>query len=283
MKRIINYKDFNIFRIEKNVWDIDYHNHNFYEIILIEEGEGIHCLNQVRFPYEKNDVFLLTPSDAHKFEIYKKTKFIYLKYTENFLLSISTIEKNHNWKETLKLTLSQKQVFYESVIKNKLETENIVNTAKILLSEFQNRSTYRHEMINFLFSAVMTILVRNLNKIWTIKKEEKIEKILSYLNVYVLDHEKIKIKNLAREFIMSENYISLYVKKNTGFSIQYHIIQNKVNIAEKLLIESQLNINEISEEIGFNDASHFNKFFKKHRKISPSEYRQLWNANNTSI
>lgn len=278
MQRIVNFRTFNVFSIEKDVWDIDYHNHNFYEIILIEQGEGIHHLNQVKFNYKKNDVFLLTPSDAHSFEIHQKTKFIYIKYTEQFLLDALTLENNKNWKEALQLTLYQKPLLFESIIKDEKEAENLLQLAKILEIEFQSKNTYSNEIIKNLYATVMTIIVRNLYKNgsekWVTLEGEKIEKILSYINIYTLDNDKMKIENLAKQFLMSKNYISLYVKKNTGFSIQNHIIQNKITIAERLLKQGKLNINEISSHLGFNDASHFHKIFKKYKNVSPSEWRR---------
>lgn len=281
MKRIINYKSFNIFTIEKDVWDFDYHNHNFYEIILVEEGEGLHYLNHVKFRFKKGDVFLLTPSDAHKFEIEKKIKFIYIKYTEQFLLDLLSAEKNTNWKDAIRLTLFQKPILYESIIKDPWEKEALFRTSKTLLHEFQSNNVYSDKITINLFSVMITIITRNLNRIgkknWLANEGERIEKILSYINIHSLDNEKMKIENLALQFMMSKNYISLYVKKNTGHSIQHYILQNKISIAEKLLTKSKFNINEIATNLGFNDASHFNKFFKKYKKSSPTEYRKKVN------
>lgn len=278
MKRIINYKSLNVFIIEKDIWDIDYHNHNFYEIILVDEGEGLHYLNHVKFQYKKGDVFLLTPSDAHEFEIQKKTKFIYIKYSEQFLLDLLSSEKNNNWKDAIRLTLFQKPILFETIIKDPKENEALFSASKMLLYEFQSNNTYSDEIIANLFSVIITIITRNLNKIckqnWLANEGERIEKILSYIHIYALDNDKMKIENLASQFMMSKNYISLYVKKNTGHAIQHHILQNKISIAEKLLSQGRFNINEIATNLGFNDASHFNKFFKKHKNISPTEYRK---------
>ena len=55
----------------------------------------------------------------------------------------------------------------------------------------------------------------------------------------------MKIENPAEEFMLSPNYISIYIKKQTGFSIQQHIIQHKLKTAEKLLLQSHYNISEL--------------------------------------
>ncbi|MCW6015592.1 helix-turn-helix transcriptional regulator [Serratia marcescens] len=44
--------------------------------------------------------------------------------------------------------------------------------------------------------------------------------------------------------------------------------------AKWLLIHSNQNINEISNEIGYNNTTYFSKLFKKIVGQSPSEYRE---------
>jgi AraC-like DNA-binding protein len=112
-----------------------------------------------------------------------------------------------------------------------------------------------------------------MNQNWASKNLSRIDKILYYINVNFLDADRMKIENMAGEFMLSSNYISIYMKKETGFSIQQHIIQYKVK-AEKLLLQSTYNISEIADRLGFNDVSHFNKIFKTYRNQSPSAFKK---------
>lgn len=280
MKRILNYRDFNVFTLEKDFWDVDYHNHNFYEMILIDKGNGKHRLNDVTFSYKEGDVFLLSPQDAHEFQIESTTRFIYIKFTEQFVSDALLWIRNSETKENIKLLLVNKPIIYESAIKDNIDTIQIFQLSKILLNEFNNKKNINNELIYHIFSSIIIILIRNLiqhcdMEKWFSTESEKIEQILSYLNVYALDKDKMKIENLAKEFMISENYISIYLKKHTGMTIQSHILQYRMKAAENLLQKSSYNINEIADKLGFNDASHFNKIFKKHHEISPSEYRKL--------
>jgi len=278
VNRIINFRSFNVFILEKEYWDYGYHNHNFYELILIEEGKGKHRLNQVDFKYKKGDVFLLTPADKHEFSIEKKTKFIYIKFTEEFLLELLLLQNDEMWKETLMLSLQSGQISNSSAISFKEESIYFFQLSKMLLYEFNNRFSYNEVIIADLFSSLLVILVRNLNKVKDREQRillegEKIEKILAYIRVNALDNEKMKIENLANKFLISANYVSIFVKKHSGLSIQNHIIQYKIKTAQKLLKNSKLNVNEISFKLGFNDASHFNKIFKKYNGMSPLQFR----------
>ena len=60
-----------------------------------------------------------------------------------------------------------------------------------------------------------------------------------------------------------------------------YVAQLKIGEAQKLLMNTDKSIGSISEELGFNDNSHFNVMFKKYTGLSPTEYRQYFK--NTTV
>jgi AraC family transcriptional regulator, L-rhamnose operon regulatory protein RhaS len=278
VKRIINHRDFNIFKIEKTVWDIDYHNHNFYEIILVEEGSGNQRLNDVTFLYKKGDVFFLKPDDAHEFFIEEKTSFMYIKFTNQFIGDLMLWNDSMRNKLNFDDLLLKSSNYYESFINNEDDQMHFRSLANMIYYEFNHFQNRSFELIFQLFLSLILLLMRNIvshSSGLGQLKVNKIDKILSYITINALNPEKMKIANLAQEFSLSEKYISIYFKAQTGLSIQNHVTQIKIKAAEKLLINSSYNVNEIAIKLGFNDASHFNKFFKKYKLISPTEFQKI--------
>jgi len=278
MKRIVNFSSFNVFSIEKEVWDIEYHNHNFYELIVIASGKGTHYLNGITFTYKKGDAFLLRPSDAHTFSIKNKTRFIYIKFTEHHIWENLQADKKSELNKVVRLMMEDSSFVYDLAITNKADRKHLLQLAMVLLYEFSNKSIYSKEVSADLFSAIITILIRNIMNSGGRERVSKginqAERILYYINVNAMDAEKMKLEHLAKEFMFSRNYISIYIKKQTGFSIQQHVMHHKIKAAEKLLNQSNYNINEIADRLGFNDASHFNKIFRTYKNMSPSAFRK---------
>jgi len=283
MKRIINFRDFNVFSVEKEVWDVAYHNHNFYELIVIEAGSGKHRLNDITFAYTEGDVFLLRPSDEHEFEIDQKTKFIYIKFTEGYVNEVLLPGKSNKVKTVIQLLMMGQAVAYKSGIQQQPDRAHFLQLAGLLLHEHQNKTSNNNEVAASLFFSMILLLTRNLidngpEQKWMLNGQDKIESILAYINIYALEAAKMKIDNMAEVFLLSPNYISVYVKKETGFSVQQHVVQHKINAAVKLLALSNYTINEIADKLGFLDNSHFNKLFKKYTGMAPLLYRKNHSA-----
>lgn len=279
MQRINSFHAINIFTLEAEKWEYKIHKHNFYELIFVEKGSGEHLLNDVSYSFKRGDVFLLTPNDAHEFIINEKIKFIYLKFTEQIFLEKLNTNKKTYWEESLRNILIK---FIHSNDSNVVCCEedkaHILCLLNIMLYEYNNKKAlFNNEVVLELFGSIMSIVTRNLNQNRISNKSfdkntERINAILTYIRINAINNQKMDIRKMAEYFLMSPNYISIFVKKHSGLSIQQHIIQSKIKLAEKLLKQNRFTINEISDKLGFTDASHFNKIFKKYKSINPSEF-----------
>ena len=99
----------------------------------------------------------------------------------------------------------------------------------------------------------------------------KISKVAAYLNTHY--KEKIALKDIADKFAISEYYLSRNFRKVTGFYFSEYLNTTRINMAKKLLRESNYNITRISEETGFNTITHFGRMFKNMVGVSPKKYR----------
>ena len=87
--------------------------------------------------------------------------------------------------------------------------------------------------------------------------------------------KKISIDEVAQLVNMSPSAFSHYFKKRTYRSFTDYLIDLRISNACRLLIETDMSIANISEEIGFNNLSNFNKVFKKRKQKTPKDYRKI--------
>ena len=103
---------------------------------------------------------------------------------------------------------------------------------------------------------------------------DKLKSILHYLDEHYV--EDISLDLLAERFFISKYYLSREFKKEYGTTIIQYILTKKITTAKELLRYSNSSIEEIARLCGIDDASYFNKVFKKMEGCTASEYRKRW-------
>jgi len=80
---------------------------------------------------------------------------------------------------------------------------------------------------------------------------------------------------LASSVNLSKYHFSTKYKDVTGYSPIQHFIMLKMEKACYLLDITSRSINQISDDLGFDDAQYFSRQFKKVIGVSPREYRKM--------
>ena len=81
-------------------------------------------------------------------------------------------------------------------------------------------------------------------------------------------------KKYAAALHISANYLNQLCNQVHGNSAGYIIRERQVLEAKRLLTNASLSIKEISAMLNFKDNSYFSKFFKRHCRQSPEEFKQ---------
>jgi YesN/AraC family two-component response regulator len=79
----------------------------------------------------------------------------------------------------------------------------------------------------------------------------------------------------AGEVNLSPNYLSDLLKKETGRNTQDHIHFYLIEKAKNLLLSTNMSVNQIAYQLGFEYPQYFGNLFKKKTGISPNEYRNI--------
>ena len=58
-----------------------------------------------------------------------------------------------------------------------------------------------------------------------------------------------------------------------GETFSSYMGKQKIEWSKQLLATTDLTVSQISDELGYNDASYFIKMFKKHTSTTPASYR----------
>lgn len=274
MKRENLHKPFEIIYEELDECPLLEHKHSFFELVYIVSGKGLQCINNNVFEYHDGHMFLLTPQDCHSFDVHSTTKFLFIKFNNIYLksnmLQSDTIQR-------LEFILDNANHKPGCILRNQSDKNLVKPLVEAILREHINQYLYNNELITQLVNTLILVVARNIAKFLpddvSSCSESRTLDILQYIQSNIYHPEKLRAKTVAEHFGISEFYLGRYFKKHTNETMQQYIASYRLKLIETRLLHSNLRINEIATELGFTDESHLNKVFRKHRGVSPKEFR----------
>lgn len=88
--------------------------------------------------------------------------------------------------------------------------------------------------------------------------------------------DELNLDSLADFMHLNKNYICQLFKKEVGMTYIAYLNQYRVEQSKILLRNSDKQLAEISEDVGYTDPTYFSRIFKKLTEISPNKYRQTY-------
>lgn len=97
------------------------------------------------------------------------------------------------------------------------------------------------------------------------KSQRRQQQIVNYTVYYLENHykEEITLEKLAQDQFLSPTYLSKIFKEATGVSPINYLIEIRLKRAKDMLKNDNLTIKEVASAVGYQDAYHFSKSFKK--------------------
>lgn len=94
-----------------------------------------------------------------------------------------------------------------------------------------------------------------------------------------LDDPEFGVPMMSTHLAISQSVLYKKLKALTDMSVNDFIKSIRLKRAAQLLSQSSMHINEVAFNVGYNDRKYFSKEFKKHFRVTPSEYAEGQRAN----
>lgn len=264
--------------------DFSYHSHDKYEIYYFHGGDCRYLIGDNIYHLQQDDFIIMNGLTLHR--AYPEPGISYERSVIEFSSEwIKPILDNLNVPELLSPFNDQSNTLFRGIDKAELEEmkELIKKIAKKNGSPLVGKENKIENRLKM--GEITTLLVQLLFKIFEISKQhpakispietEKnmhVKRIISWIDTHF--HNQITLDNMADNLFISKYYMSRIFKDVTGYTIMQYLMSCRIKRAKYLLeIYPNKSILEVALESGFEDASHFSRFFRKQMKITPSEYR----------
>jgi AraC family transcriptional activator of pobA len=240
------------------------HRHTYFAIFFFLDGSGRHSIDFQEHTICRYRLFFLKPGQVHSWKFRKPVKGFALKISSDFFS-----EQGENAS-----TLREFPFFQFAQSSPKIEIADY----KRLKSDFERLIEEKESQaeMKMILSLVKVIL-------YQIKKEYEVQAE----NEAPTDSFVVSFQKLLEENYLKERNTSFYSRKigiapNTlnrvchlmlGKSAK-SIIHDRITLEiKRLLLHSNLNITQISWELGFNDNAYFSRYFRTRTGSSPERFR----------
>ena len=254
-----------------------YDGHDYGKIVFILAGQGKYRIADTVYPVAEGDILLINPCVKHQVIIPSLIAGQDSSITEA-VIGFTDVQFEHFGPNEIPLPKEGPVIHTQGELRQKLfkiyasmDAENAVHR------------TGKYFMLKSYLMQVLLLLVREqteaveINTGYSFKSANKkyvVEQILSYFE----DHyaEKISLDQIADNTYLSTVYISKIFKSETGNTPIRHLINIRLEKAKELLENGwEGSIQEVAMQVGYDDAYHFSKLFKKRYGVSPSKVQKV--------
>jgi AraC family transcriptional activator of pobA len=243
------------------------HRKDFYMFVLVRQGSSRHWVDTTPYVLKNNTFYVSSPWQVHIKEKSKPLEGIIVSFSEEFLAmdetnSIKQLPIIKNTCNAHEFTLQPNELaFIEDVLQK-------------MLDEYQSTNSWRNAMLLSYIRILSIYTSRLYNEQYTNDNKERT--LLQQFRQLINDHitEMHQVADYARLLNITAGHLNDVIKQQSGKTAIAHIHERLVMEAKRRLFHTGLSAKEIAWELGFEDASYFNRFFKRMAEQTPATFRQ---------
>lgn len=253
------------------------HRHNFYEVLLVTDGEGCHFIDFEAYPIQPPLFYFVAPGQVHYWETTRAVRGRAVMFTEEFLLfGMESAKRNIN-------ILNEFPFFHAGAGPPLLWLEReSLEPFNALLQDIQDEYQAAASGWAMVLSAYLHILLIKLQRLYsrqqTAGQVSRASQLVCQFKRLVAEHfiNERSVHFYAGRLGVSASHLADTVKALTGVSPGVIIRQTVALEAKRLLIHSDWTAEQISYHLQFEDPSYFGRFFRRETGLSPGIFSQAF-------
>lgn len=248
------------------------HKHDYFVVIWIRKGEGVHMVDFEQFAVEDQQLFFLTPGQVHQLAASPETDGIVISFHHDFfclteqhreLLLQSGLFFNCSQFHPVKLNAGQASQVEELIAMMQRE---------LVQPLFKQAESLRSLLQLFLISGARFWGNSN-REVSAVSRPAWLTR--AFLSLLESDFKiKSKVSEYAEALVVSPNHLNETVKAVTGFPVSDHIKKRIILEAKRMVLMENATAKEIAGALGFDDEAHFSKYFKQNAGLRFIDFKQ---------
>jgi AraC-like DNA-binding protein len=244
------------------------HRKDYYLFVLVKSGANRHWIDFVPYTVKPDTFYFTVPQQVHLKEHSGPTAGLIMSFTDEFL----QMEDNRILQQ---LPIIQNPAAAHEIKLSPANLTFIEDTMRKMLVEFKADGTWRNQML----SSWMRVLVIYLSRLYSEQYNETCITLnyclLKSFQALIAEHYTTQhdVAAYAEKLNLTPGHLTDVIKQQSGKTAITHIHERLIVEAKRRLLHTELSVKQIADELGFEDAAYFNRFFKRLTDTTPIAFR----------
>ena len=244
------------------------HRKNHYLVVFIRRAGSRQWIDMTPYILKDNTIYFSGPNQIIVKEEFKQLWSTGIAFTSEFL----SFQENASLS---KLPLIQNPQGGHEVLLAEADINFVEDMLAKINIEYQRPGEWQQHML----TAYLTVLLTYLSRLYTEQFRDdntSADKLLLkqfQAKINERFHELREVGDYASLLHISAGHLGEVVKTQSGKPAIKHIHERVALEARRLLFHTNNSLKEIAFDLGFADASYFNRFFKRETGVTPAGYR----------
>lgn len=157
-----------------------------------------------------------------------------------------------------------------------LKYRSLQHFQKVYTKELIHNTVLELESLDELFDYMQHFILEKINQVTRTQRDSQRKEVIE-AKQYVMTHmsEKIVMEEIAHMLFLNASHFSRIFKLETGETFIEFATRAKMERAQEYLLQSEKNVEQIAEMLGYENTSYFIKLFKAFSGMSPVNFRRL--------
>ena len=264
--------------------DVPRHDHAYHEICLIVSGSATHVTKDGRAPLLPGDVFVVPPDEVHAIEDVDHLEAINAYYLSEWLMG----DLGLLWTEPAAVPLFLSTTLMRSQIVNTVQLRLEAAEFALVAGELtQIEAEGEGAAPSPLFlRCCLQKAVATMARVWmrqdptsaTLAFRDEVWTAMEAIERAVNAGIAYSVAGSARAAGISVDHFSALFRSSTGYGPTDYFQRRRIHRSCQMLLNPGPSVTEIAADLGFSDAPHFCRLFKRYKGMTPSEYRVIYNV-----
>jgi len=242
------------------------HSHDFYLLLYVTQGHGTHTIDLITYDLQPGSLFFMTPGQVHSLQLHADAQGFIVFFDPSFYLFRYPGSRLYDYP------------FFDTTQPPVLYLPRPENEFELLFEWMFNENASHHENQADVFRSYLYLCLELATRHYQLTTRHEAlygqQQIRAFGQLLNQHFRTMRTVGAYAELLhLSANHLNAVCRRVLNKTASALIHERVIMEAQRLLSHSTKSVAQIADDLGFDDASYFSRYFRKYTGLTPEVFR----------